>query len=397
MKEHTPSHQPISVACPIDGPFNAPPYQLQELQPLLTAIQNEDLPQTEIYHFQRGSIRNDGYIDCCKQALGLAGTQELTQSLKQNTSIKGILFGTDGLGDEGATQVAEMLQANKHLETIYLGCNHIGSKGANQLSLALKQHPTVTGLWLKRNPIGEAGILAIADLLTTNTTLKSLDLVNTQMTLPSLQTLLNNIKEYNTTLERLYLGGNGLEREAASHIATFIQANKHIKALYLGVNQLLNEGAGIIAKALQKNHHLVELGMASNGIGNEGGEQLIQTLHKHPTLQHLDIGYSRSTRALGGAANTFNDDLAPLFARWIKAKTPLRFLSILHNEMTNHGFGILLEALTQNQQLQHLIVGKGFHGKMKARLHQLLQRNAINKGDYIRYSKEVKVIRSVYR
>ncbi len=396
-EETTKQQRPIAVVCPIEGAFQAPPYQIEELNPLLEAISKGEVPNNDIQHFQRGSLRNDGYIDCCKQALGVAGTHQLTHALKQNQHIKGILFGTDGLGDEGASKVAEMLQENKQLETLYLGCNYIGSKGASALAMALENHSSIKNVWLKRNPLGPAGVQALAEMLKSNIQLKCLDLVNTLLGKEGLSVLLNTIKSNHPSLERLYLGGNNLGVDEAIMIADFLEENQKIKALHIGVNALGDKGAILIANSLKKNTHLQELGIPSNGIGIRGAIPLIQALQIHPRIEHVNIGYSRSTRALGGTANTLDDMVAPYIADWLKQTTRLRYLDIAHNEMSNQGFRLILDALQNNHYLQHLWVGKGFHGKMKDELRQLLSRNAANKGDYKRWAEEVTAIRSVYR
>ena len=57
------------------------------------------------------------------------------------------------------------------------------------LATRLATDGTVRALWLKRNPVGDDGVARLAEALTVNTTIRTLDLVNVGMTARGLTVL----------------------------------------------------------------------------------------------------------------------------------------------------------------------------------------------------------------
>jgi hypothetical protein len=67
--------------------------------------------------------------------------------------------------------------------------NGIGPAGVKALVDAMDAGAPMTALWLKRNPICDEGAFLIADLLHRNTTLRTLALVNTELTADGVRAL----------------------------------------------------------------------------------------------------------------------------------------------------------------------------------------------------------------
>ena len=138
MKDDTIKEKNFPVyLCPVKEPIGELVFDYQEIEPLLGFLY-ANAAIKEVYTFDRGTVRPDGRLDCCKQDLGAAGAKLLTDALKGNSTIEAILFGTGALGNQGAKHVADLLTENQSIKTVYLGCNYIESKGVAHLTSALK-------------------------------------------------------------------------------------------------------------------------------------------------------------------------------------------------------------------------------------------------------------------
>jgi len=383
--------------CPVKKPIGALAFDFQEIEPLLGFLYANATIE-ESYTFDRGTVRPDGRLDCCKQNLGAAGAKLLTDALKDNSKIEAILFGTGALGNQGAKHVADLLTENKSIQTVYLGCNYIESEGVRHLADAIKVNPNVRSLWLKRNPIGSEGAKHIAQLLMENQHIRTLDLVNTHIGFEGLKELINALIGSKHPLERLYLSGNAFETKEAKLIANLLGENQYLTDLLLSVNNFANEGAFAIAEGLSFNKTLQNLSLASNGIGTNGGMALLKAIQTHPTIERLDLGYARSTKVLGCAANKIGDSGASMIKNILAKKNQLHYLNVMRNSISSRGFKDILDGLQENNTLLQLHLGKGVPQKIKHLINDLLAKNLAksNKEKFLPHE-DVQIIKSVYR
>ncbi len=206
--------EPVPVRCPAIEHPDLPLADPAGLVPLLARL-GGDAPVTEDETFTIGTLRPDGRVDLCKQGLGAAGAVRVLPAATASPHATHLLMGTNALEDEGARAVAGALTPGHGIRTVYLGCNRIGPDGVRALADRLAGDDTVQVLWLKRNPVGDEGARALAAMLRRNTTIRTLDLVNTGVTTDGLAGLLEVLRERDRPMERLFLGGNGLDGAAA--------------------------------------------------------------------------------------------------------------------------------------------------------------------------------------
>lgn len=327
------------IPTPTSCPVLPEPFDLQDLEPLLAALQANSLPPQTI-QFPAGSLGANGSLDLCKQNLGAAGCAYLVQNLRSHNLIHTLLLGTNAIGDEGAARVAELIACG-HLESVYLGCNLIGAAGLEHLTNALRNDQKVRALWLKRNPIGATGLRLISQMLESNTTLRTLDVVNTSPDHASMLELLGVIATH-PSLEYVYLSGNGLDTAEAPALAQCLEQNK-LRGLYLSVNHLGDTGATQLAAALQRNSSLEFLSLASNGIGDAGVIALAEAARQHPSLVSLDLGYAPSTKALGAKPNAFGQACVPSILELLRANCVLQDLNVTPNQFDEASKQAMLE------------------------------------------------------
>lgn len=384
------SEQPIS--CPL---YTAPPIvpcDPAELQPLLTYLES-GCPAAGTLTFPRGTVTDDGRLDLCKQALGPDGCRRVTQALEHSKIVVSLLLGTDGIGNSGAADVARLAETNPAVEVLYLGCNKIDAIGAASLADCLTNpQSAVSGLWLKRNPLGADGARHLAEMLKTNRTLRTLDLVNTRIGMDGLAALADALTGANQAIERLYLGGNFWGLDEAVLLAKIVRSAPRLKALLLSAGFLGDSGAAAISAALPDSR-LEELSLASNGIGPAGAARLFAAVAAHPTLTRLDLGYAVSTRALGASANVIGDEGAEAAARCLASNPSLVRLDLRGGGISAHGLDLLTQAMKQNTHLQFLMLD----GPPQAALEERLQRNREAAGTPNSVCREVALTRSVYR
>lgn len=383
------------IQCPIDKAYEQPSYDLKWLVQLTNYL-DENKKSDQLQKFPIGTVDKNGVLDCCKQGLGSLGTKKIANHLSQNTFVNSILLGTNGLGNKGAKVVAELVRKNQTLETIYLGCNRIEGEGVQELAAALTHNSNIKGLWLKRNPIGQQGFRAIAQLLKEHKSLRTLDLVHTLPDLEALTLLVDSLVQ-NQGIKRLFLGGNSLDVEAVQELQRLLTHHKVLESLYLNVNNLANQGTVALAVGLE-NSNIQELSIASNGIGLQGFQALFEVLPSCSQLKYLDIGYSTSTQKLGAKANQLGDEGAKLLGAYLAKNKTIVEVKLNKNGLSNRGLQYLIDAMEQNQTVQRLTIGKGFHKKAKAKLKNRLTNNR-TKGILPSFEphQDVQLIRSVYR
>ncbi|GAA4572516.1 gala protein [Planotetraspora kaengkrachanensis] len=327
--------QPTPVRCPAIEHPDVPLTDPETLGPLLARLAATD-PVEADETFPVGTVRQDGRVDLCKQGLGLAGAARLLPVATASPHAVHLLLGTNAIGSEGARMIAGALVPGHGLRTLYLGCNRIDADGAAALADRLADDDTVRALWLKRNPIGDAGVRALAAMMRRNTSLRTLDLVNTGLTAEGLGALLHALTVRPRPIERLYLGGNGLDTAAAPLLAALIR-DAGVRELYLPANHLGDEGAAIL-----------------------GG------------IETLDLGRPPSERTLGASPNATGDAGAQALGEAL-AGSPLRRLELRHTGVTGRGAKTLLSGIVAGTRLEHLGLGPGVPRKVKRSIAPLLR------------------------
>ena len=221
---------------------------------------------------------------------------------------------------------------------------------------ALATDTKVKALWLKRNPILSSGVVHIAQMLTTNYYLQTLDLLNTGLLDGGCEILFNAFKS-NRTLKHLYIDTNGLTVKSGRVIRLhFEHHDNHLESLYMSCNALGDAGACEIALGLKHDQRLKRLGLASNCIGVDGARALVDALISHRSLQQLNLGYMKATILLGGLDNVLGDEGATEISRLIRLNQHIRSIDLTFNGISQRGLMQLKDALKENQTLTTLKV-----------------------------------------
>ncbi|GAA2406660.1 hypothetical protein GCM10010420_38380 [Streptomyces glaucosporus] len=355
------------------------PRPADDLAPLLAWLRTGQEPTGRL-DFTAGTALPDGRLDLCKQALGPDGAAAVADALRPGP-VRHLLLGTDGLGDQGASTVTEKA-AGSGIETLYLGCNGITAGGVCRIADGLRASPqAVTGVWLKRNPLGAdggGGGRAVADLVESARSLRTLDLVQTGLDAPQLALVaeaLATADRQGRRIERLYAGGNPLGAEGARPLAALL-ADGAVGELYAAAARLGDEGALLLADALARAPHgrLRRLSVASNGIGPRAAAALVSAAVA-AGVEVCDLGRVKAAGALGARDNHVDEDAARTIAGAL-AERPHRMthLVLAHTGMRSREAHRLLDTAPHAATPTRFLLGKGIAASVRRRLDALAGR-----------------------
>jgi uncharacterized protein (DUF924 family)/Ran GTPase-activating protein (RanGAP) involved in mRNA processing and transport len=373
--------RPLSTQVTDPEPEPVVPCLLDDLRPLLAHLR-ADAPVAEQTAFHKGTLTVDGRLDLCKQVVGPGGIAPLLDALRVSGRVQRLLLGNNIVGDGGAAAIARFLRERRGspLTCWYIAGNHITAAGIELVCEALADDTTVTALWLKRNPLKPAGMAPLAALLRRNHTLEVLDLVNCGLLDEGLDRLLGALRGPGASraLRHLYLGTNGISARSAPALGDLLADDCALSSLYLSCNRLGDEGAVALAAALRHNRSLRRLSLSSNLIGPRGAWALAEALADHPTVELLDLGFTKATVAVGEHGNFLGDEGARAMAQLLAQTTRLRSLDLLHNGISQVGVNALREGLAHNRSLTSLQLtqfGKVHNEPGKEEIRAALARN----------------------
>lgn len=401
---------PLSPQVTEPEPQPVVPCALHELTPLLTHLR-ADVKIERQTAFHKGTLTTDGRLDLCKQVVGPEGIRPLLGAMRESRQVKRLLLGNNIVGDGGAEAIAEFLREQREstLDCWYIAGNHITAAGLRPICDALAGDRRVTALWLKRNPLKASGMEPLASLLRRNETLRVLDLVNCGLLDGGLAVLLGGLTGpgANRSLRHLYVGTNGLTERSAPLLADYVANGCALETLHLSCNRLGDAGVEALAGAMKANRSIRRLSLASNLIGPRGAWALATALVDHPTLELLDLGFTKATVAVGENGNFLGDEGARAMAHLLRHSTALRSLDLLHNGISQIGVNALREAMAVNRTLTSLQLtqfGKVHNEPGKEELRAALARNRalipaadLEALDEIDLPTHIREIYSVYR
>lgn len=150
---------------------------------------------------------------------------------------------------------------------------------AVELVDGLRKNKSITFLNLSKNMVNDDGIVKLAEMLETNTILKSLNL--SAMYWQGIEDDVN--VEGKISNSSLFL------------LAQSLTVNRTLTHLFLSENKIDNDGAKYLAEALSKNKGLRVLDLSMNLIGDDGFSALAVMLKQNDTLTKLMVGFNNFT------------------------------------------------------------------------------------------------------
>ena len=139
---------------------------------------------------------------------------------------------------------------------------------------------------MNNNPLRDEGIIAIANGLIDNDTLRVITLQNmciSESCIPYLSKCLQNKK----FLTKLLLDGNVIGVEGAKTLSIGIRDNETLTNLHLSDCLILEDGAKELAKSLDNKRNLLVLDLTNNKIMSDGCVAICKSIQNQSTLREL--------------------------------------------------------------------------------------------------------------
>lgn len=189
------------------------------------------------------------------------------------------------------------------------------------------------------------GARHLATMLMTNTTLQTLDLVNTGIADAGAVAIFRALKQNPaSSLEHLYLGSNAEGPRTGQAVGDYLATGQSkLTSLFLSCSRLGDEGVSYLAAGLQNDTKLERLALESVRVGDVGAKAIADALEDHPALIMLDLGYRKGTYEMGERGNEITDEGAMYIGEKLIGKSgarksnTLRFIDFSSNSISKEG------------------------------------------------------------
>lgn len=177
------------------------------------------------------------------------------------------------------------------------------------------------------------------------------------LTIAQFRVLIATLKK-NTTVTKVdlsealkYIVSLEDQDEVVKLLAELLTENTTIQTLDLSHNVLgLNEATWrVFASALQNNHALIDLNLHSTALSPVAFAQIFESLKSNHTLKSLDLGYNFYKQA--------SEDVLMSIAAMLQVNQTLQRLYLRYNKFSDDKIPVLAEALSKNQAITHLDLG----------------------------------------
>lgn len=309
---------------------------------------------TELIEFEKGVLYADGRVDLCKMVTGPRNIGDLMESLRTNSFSKHFLLGNNIIGPAGVKAIASFIDDHPdRFETWYLAGNCINTPSFSVLVDRVVKSKAVTNVWLKRNPLGAAAAPDVFRLVTQASSLRTLDLDQTELGDAGVAELFSSLADFDTplALQNVYLNANGVGEKACIQIARYL-ASSHcsLHSLYMSNNPIGDAGATAIARGLAKCNTLKRLSIQSCGLKNV--VCLLNAIVEGGVIEMLDLGQAYATEDLGMRYNWLIDDNVPALVNLLTTTSSnLKYLSLSYVPIPQADLNKVLEAATSSPSL----------------------------------------------
>ena len=327
--------------------------------------------------------------------LGLSDNQNRSEELAPAlTSIisdnKGLLLCDNNLNDDG---IAQSLCKHTRLKFINLRSNNITEKAAEALASIISNNTGLEQLYLGNNQI-QLGVITMSTALRNISSLKVLDFDNNNITEEAADELSAAIR-VNTSLEKLWLGGNHLGSSTVM-IVNALKPIATLKELNLNGNQNRSEElAPALTSMISHNKYMERLLLSDNNLNDYGVIKIAQSLCKHTKLKIINLQSNsiteKSAEALASIISN-NIGLEQLYLDnntiqlgVIKMSTALTNISTLkeldldNNNIPEEAANELSAAIRANNSLEKLWLGGNHLGSSTVMIvNALMQITTLN-------------------
>lgn len=305
------------------------------------------------------------------RVLGPLNISQLMTSLENNTFVRHFLLGNNMIGPVGARLISDFVFAHPdRMETWYLAGNCIDLTGFKRLVSAWITSTSITNIWLKRNPLGPNASMALCDLITKTSNLRTLDLDQTELGDEGVAHLFSLLANHHSLipLRHIYLNAVGIGQSACKSLTMYLSSpHCALESVYLSANPVGDAGANALAEGLGNNQSLLRLTLASCGLKSQGVKRILQDLQRHPRLMTLHMGQSYATEDLNMRYNYLEDEVVDSVKALLSNCKSLRMLELGTTGMTLSALESISTEVVRSTTLV-VFSAKSVHGKVSTRV-----------------------------
>ncbi len=203
------------------------------------------------------------------------------------------------IGDQGCKFLARRLSKCPNSQSkisLNLHVNDIHEEGIHHIAEVIENPTLISELSLSYNPIGNSGLSTLCEALSTNTSLKNLNLSNCSLSLDDHGVIPRlHVLSINTTLEYLNLSSNSIGNTDLKNICESLSTNTSLKSLDLsGCSLTISDDNGAaLYQLLKQNNSLKYLNLSYNTVTN--CRHIAAGLAVNKTLRSLNLNSCKLT------------------------------------------------------------------------------------------------------
>ena len=243
--------------------------------------------------------------------------QPMAKGLSRNHTLQMLNLTNNNIKSKGASLLIDACRSS-HLEELHIACNHITDDVSSNFAKFLAENKTLTlldisgndltikfitaislplsskdcflqELDLSKNPIGEKGILPLAHAISTNTSLKKLNIAGCKIQAQGFVDFCD-LLELNMNLVTLIAHHNPIRDEGATKMADVIRVHPTLKEIDLEVCEIGDPGSKELFSAAVVSSALEKISVKNNLIND--GINIQRAIQANPKLRHVNIEFN---------------------------------------------------------------------------------------------------------
>lgn len=236
----------------------------------------------------------------------------------------------------------------KEITKLNLKESGIGDEYAKAMSSTVREFINLKELNIRCNRIADEGVVSLLSSLN-RASMKILDLSHNALGLNSINTLVDMLNSFNSSVEKLCLESTRLTFKGLKLIIKALRFNHSLQEFNIASNKL-GPGCGIILKELlSQTTTLKKIDLHWNLFKGQEGVYLLEGLHQNDTLKAVDLSWN----SLGSEMCTIES-----LCWFLSSESQVEHLDISHNRISSESVYALSNALKNN----HTILGLHLEG-----------------------------------
>lgn len=210
---------------------------------------------------------------------------KLIKSLKR---LKSLDLSNNGLNDDDIKLLCDTIKSNSFIEEVNIDCNRITSKGGYYLADALSKNISIASLSANNNQLNEGGLISLFGVLTNNnSTLTKMFLGGNSLAKDD-YTVLSEYLSTNPVLSLLDISGNSIDVKSANNLGIAFTKAKHLKIIYANMMNLDEESCSLLLNYLNETS-ISELSLDKNVFSDTGAIVLVNKIKICHQLERVSL------------------------------------------------------------------------------------------------------------